>query len=268
MPDGGGGTRSCSPRCARRRRRRGRRCPGAPRRGRRSGSRSKSSSSSRTAATATGAACSGRSRRCRRRWPGRPRCGRQAPSPPRASGGARTRAARGSPSPPPRQTGADGGSPSRRKAPGRRRLGVACLAAAEQPALGEAPRPPARWIAPSTPPTPSSDVLAALTIVDALLRQVADDELEARGTAVQDMSFVTKAQPVSGTLWHLCTSLAPLWHDSDTCQRPSPTPGVRFGRVRGGFEADRQPGREASHLSRASRTPGRTPRARSCRDGS
>jgi hypothetical protein len=43
-------------------------------------------------------------------------------------------------------------------------FGVARLAAPEQPALVEKVGPAARWIAPSTPPPPSNDEFAALTI--------------------------------------------------------------------------------------------------------
>ena len=118
----------------------------------------------RTASTATLAAAPGGSRTRRWRSPGRRSSGRRSDRPPRAIAGSTTRAARLRRRPP-RQTGptvwithrAGSRKPAwswRRR--WRNRRGSRQAASSSGPA--------ARWIAPSTPPPPSSDSFAALTI--------------------------------------------------------------------------------------------------------
>ena len=98
--------------------------------------------------------------------------------------------------PPDRADGVD--DVPRRQPARRRRLRIAGRAAAEQRGTRPgSPGPPARWIAPSTPPPPSSVSLAALTIASThLLGDVAAGDLDASGHVPVSIDFAHAPAPI------------------------------------------------------------------------
>ena len=118
---------------------------------------------------------------------------------PRASAGGTTRAARARRGSPPRQTGptvcidvarrqaARRSSPSRRRSRSRRAAGTP----------RGSPGPPARWMAPSTPPPPSSDSLAALTIASTTCSVMSPQrDLDASGHRPISIDFADAPTPI------------------------------------------------------------------------